>query len=53
MVCAKIQRGQVSDAGGRGSNILNKGTAKERWEKGGRASWWGLSVPTYMGRIHL
>jgi len=53
MVCAETQRGQVSGAGGRGSNILNKGSTKERWEKGGRASWWGLSVPTYAGQIHL
>lgn len=40
-MCAKTQRGQVSDAERRGSNILNKGTTKERWEKGGRASGWG------------
>ena len=53
MVCAKTQKGQVSGAGGMGSNILNKESTKERWEKGGRASWWGLSVPTYVGRIHL
>lgn len=41
MVCAKTQKGQVSGAERRGSNILNKGTTKERWEKGGRASGWG------------